>query len=106
MVKPISAKPSEPAAVVNKGAIQLEIESDFAPGESMTNGIRPDLIKADKDNIATITLADCLACNGCVTTAETMLIQQHSIDKFEELLEGVDQAPIVVSVSQQSLYSL
>lgn len=35
-----------------------------------------------------------------------MLIQQHSIDKFEELLSNVHNIPIVVSVSQQSLYSL
>lgn len=29
---------------------------------------------------ATITLNDCLACSGCITTAETVLVSQHSAD--------------------------
>eukprot|EP01065_Artemidia_motanka_P037780 TRINITY_DN4666_c1_g1_i1.p1 TRINITY_DN4666_c1_g1~~TRINITY_DN4666_c1_g1_i1.p1 ORF type:complete len:554 (+),score=94.99 TRINITY_DN4666_c1_g1_i1:91-1752(+) len=29
-----------------------------------------------------ITLADCLACSGCVTTAETMLVQEQSTEKL------------------------
>lgn len=31
---------------------------------------------------ATITLNDCLACSGCVTSAETILIEQMSITEF------------------------
>ena len=30
---------------------------------------------------ATITLADCLACSGCITSAETVLIEQQSADQ-------------------------
>jgi len=39
----------------------------------MKNGQKANIIK-EKDSVASITLADCLACSGCVTTAETMLI--------------------------------
>ena len=30
---------------------------------------------------ASITLADCLACSGCITSAETVLIEQQSADQ-------------------------
>ena len=101
----MTVKPTNNENHVEKGAMKIELESDLKE-ESMTDGIRPDLIKKNKDNVATITLSDCLACNGCVTTAETMLIQQHSIDRVEELLSNADKEPCVFSISQQSLYSL
>eukprot|EP00754_Rhynchopus_humris_P039376 Rhum_TRINITY_DN2223_c0_g1::Rhum_TRINITY_DN2223_c0_g1_i1::g.6416::m.6416 len=31
-------------------------------------------------------LADCLACSGCVTTAETMLVQEQSLGRFYDML--------------------
>ena len=48
---------------------------------------RPNLIKAGADKIAQISLQDCLACSGCVTSAETVLIQQHSTAEFMKLFE-------------------
>ena len=52
-----------------------------------------------------LSLQDCLACSGCVTTAETMLLQQQS---SEELLAQLKQPHInvVASVSPQSIASL
>lgn len=105
VVQLMTSKPADQAKKAEKGSVQIELESDWQE-QSMTDGIRPDLIKKTKDNVATISLSDCLACNGCVTTAETMLIQQHSIDKVEELLANADKEPCVFSISQQSLYSL
>lgn len=29
-----------------------------------------------------ISLTDCLACSGCITSAETVLVQQQSIDEM------------------------
>ena len=52
---------------------------------SLGTSIRPDLIKSGGDKIASVTLQDCLACSGCVTSAETVLIQQHSVDEFLKL---------------------
>ena len=34
---------------------------------------------------ASITLADCLACSGCITSAETILIEQQSNKQILEI---------------------
>jgi len=34
---------------------------------------------------ATITLADCLACSGCITSAETVLIEQQSSQTLRDV---------------------
>eukprot|EP01068_Selenidium_serpulae_P013908 Selendium_serpulae@DN6024_c0_g2_i3.p1 len=53
---------------------------------------------------AQVSLYDCLACSGCVTTADVILIQQQSVQEF---MQRVQQQPLtVVSVSTQSLCSL
>lgn len=62
-----------------------------------------------------ITLADCLACSGCITSAEGVLITQQSqeevlrvlSDNNKAKLEGEgDVKTIVFTVSQQSLLSI
>lgn len=59
----MTPKPNTSKQQEDKGSVQIELESDWKEG-SMTDGVRPDLIKKNKDNVATITLSDCLACNG------------------------------------------
>jgi iron only hydrogenase large subunit-like protein len=51
----------------------------------LPNQKKPDLIKSTADKIGQVTLQDCLACSGCVTSAETVLIQQHSVEEFLKL---------------------
>jgi iron only hydrogenase large subunit-like protein len=52
-----------------------------------------------------VSLHDCLACSGCVTSAETVLLQHQSIDEFVSKL--ADPAiTVVVSLSPQSIVSL
>eukprot|EP01125_Pyxidicula_operculata_P022776 TRINITY_DN956_c0_g1_i1.p2 TRINITY_DN956_c0_g1~~TRINITY_DN956_c0_g1_i1.p2 ORF type:complete len:485 (-),score=105.53 TRINITY_DN956_c0_g1_i1:3173-4627(-) len=51
-----------------------------------------------------ITLADCLACSGCLTTSETMLVEAQGLGQFEKHL--VTSEVIVVSLSSQSRASL
>lgn len=63
-----------------------------------------------------ITLADCLACSGCITSAEGVLITQQSQEEFMRVLNEnksfkqnfeLDKVKaIVVTVSQQSILSL
>ena len=48
---------------------------------------------------------DCLACNGCVTTAETLLIQQQSLEEFLRNCENKDKIT-VVCISNQSIISI
>lgn len=69
---------------------------------------------------ASVSLNDCLACSGCVTSAETVLITQQSTQEFLAVLAGEAQtadsdaetttpAPkrtVVVSLSPQSLAAL
>jgi len=83
---------------LNDEAQNSEFNSDF---------IEPDLIKLKNPETksAKITLNDCLACNGCVTTAETLLIQAQSVDEF--LKNSVLDSKIAICcVSPQSIMSI
>eukprot|EP00127_Corallochytrium_limacisporum_P001118 Clim_evm6s40 gene=Clim_evmTU6s40 len=59
---------------------------------------------------ATITLNDCLACSGCVTSAETVLIQSQSHQEFLRVLrtKGTLDGPkvVVVTIAPQARSSL
>ncbi|KAM7535293.1 hypothetical protein Aperf_G00000102885 [Anoplocephala perfoliata] len=55
---------------------------------------------------AQIDLNDCLACSGCVTTAETILVSQHSVDTFLNLLKDPKKYETIITISPQSLASL
>lgn len=94
--------------------VQLEMEANndaavAVPGAEFGQ-IR---VSADESKTATITLDDCLACSGCVTSAETVLITQQSTDEFAASLalprEGdgeLRRAVFVVTVSPQSRAAL
>lgn len=56
-------------------------------------------------NAIKVSLQDCLACSGCVTTAETMLLQHQSTDELLSKLEDAS-VTVVASVSHQSIASL
>lgn len=61
---------------------------------------------------AKITLNDCLACSGCITSAETVLIAMQSHQEFLKFLEEnraalpADRKLVCVSVSSQTRASL
>ncbi|CAK0869442.1 unnamed protein product [Prorocentrum cordatum] len=63
---------------------------------------RPNLIKTKqskedpKAQIAGVTLSDCLACSGCVTSAETVLLQAQS---GEEFLRRVAEVKLMVTAT-------
>jgi len=44
----------------------------------------------------TITLNDCLACSGCVTSAETVLITQQSQHELYRVLSDIKKAEVVL----------
>jgi iron only hydrogenase large subunit-like protein len=82
-----------------RGVVRMEMEDDIGIGHF-------DQIKS-RDGRAAITLADCLACSGCVTSAETMLITQQSTAEFEANLRGeARKRLVVVSLSPQSRTAL
>uniref|UniRef100_A0A8D0KXD1 Nuclear prelamin A recognition factor-like protein n=1 Tax=Strix occidentalis caurina TaxID=311401 RepID=A0A8D0KXD1_STROC len=69
-------------------------------------------LRAQKLEKAKITLNDCLACSGCITSAESVLITQQSHEELCKMLTfNKTAAPderklVVVSVSPQSRASL
>ncbi|KAI4303555.1 hypothetical protein MLD38_039166 [Melastoma candidum] len=51
-----------------------------------------------------ISLKDCLACSGCITSAETVMLEKQSLDEF---ISNIDKGKaVIVSVSPQSRASL
>jgi iron only hydrogenase large subunit-like protein len=55
----------------------------------------------------TITLSDCLACSGCVTSAESVLVNQQSLEEFEKHFETItNESVFVLSIAPQSRASL
>ena len=53
-----------------------------------------------------VSLSDCLACSGCVTSAETVLMQQQSVEEFLAKNFESGNARLVVTISPQSVASL
>ena len=60
----------------------------------------------DVKKTATVSLNDCLACSGCVTSAETVLITQQSGLEFVTAMQNNPAKLYVVTVSPASLTSL
>ena len=112
--EPHSSSINDTSQKNNKTKILIEDNinntEDFMDFYSMTSS-KPDLIKIkDKSTkSAKVSLNDCLACNGCVTTAETILIQAQSVDEFLKntinFQISQEKTP-VVCISPQSILSL
>ncbi|EFO22045.1 cytosolic Fe-S cluster assembly factor [Loa loa] len=65
---------------------------------------RSKKVNGDAVNKVVVTLNDCLACSGCITSAETILVKEQSKPKF---LEGLASAQLsVMTVSPQSIASI
>ncbi|XP_054716273.1 cytosolic iron-sulfur assembly component 3-like isoform X2 [Uloborus diversus] len=90
----------------SSGSILISEDGEYY--ETNEGGSRQKLEKAK------ITLNDCLACSGCITSAESVLISQQSHEEFYRILnENKIQANnhdkmkvVVVSISPQSTASL
>ncbi|ESP01419.1 hypothetical protein LOTGIDRAFT_111940 [Lottia gigantea] len=83
------------------GKIRIEDDGNYL--EVSEEGEETKLEKAK------ITLNDCLACSGCITSAETVLITQQSQDELYRVLQHnstVVQKLVVVSLAPQSRSSL
>ncbi|XP_024524681.1 protein NAR1 [Selaginella moellendorffii] len=52
-----------------------------------------------------VTLHDCLACSGCITSAETVMLEHQSIEEFLNRLSDSGKS-VIVSLSPQSRASL
>ncbi|KAJ8786509.1 hypothetical protein J1605_005998 [Eschrichtius robustus] len=88
------------------GAAKIHIENDGSYFQVSQDGGTKKLERAK------ISLDDCLACSGCVTSAETVLITQQSHEELRKVLGANKMAApdqqrlVVISVSPQSRASL
>ncbi|KAK6463886.1 nuclear architecture related protein [Scheffersomyces coipomensis] len=95
-------KPIVPASQDESNIGEVEIQID-------KNGNPLEISKIDQKvkqlSPAQISLSDCLACSGCITSAEEVLVAQHS---YEQLLNSLQdrEKVFVVSISHQSRASL
>ncbi|XP_071777354.1 cytosolic Fe-S cluster assembly factor narfl [Centroberyx gerrardi] len=99
-VKPVKLEKKQ-----GKSVAKIQIEDDGSYVQVNQDGGKQKLEKAK------ITLNDCLACSGCVTSAESVLIAQQSHEELLRVLRNnktsaTEQQVVVVSVSPQSRASL
>ncbi|NXI31203.1 NARFL factor, partial [Sterrhoptilus dennistouni] len=99
-------KPVKVDTKPGKAAAKIRIEADGSYFQVNQDGEEQKLEKAK------ITLNDCLACSGCITSAESVLISQQSHGELCKVLAlnkaaaAHEQKVMVVSVSPQSRASL
>jgi len=89
----------------SKTGAKITIESDGSYFEELNDGTTKKLPKAQ------ITLADCLACSGCITSAESILIeQQSSVELRKTFLSKIANEgkikKIIVSLQIQPIVSI
>lgn len=93
-----------------KVEIKTDKSSQIENGISLSyqsETIEPNIIKQDKVNkTATISLADCLACSGCITSAETFLVEQQSLSALKKQLKENMDLVYGITISSQSVTSL
>ena len=87
------------------GEVDIQIDNEGNPIEiSRLDGTATSL------SAAQISLADCLACSGCITSAEEILVAQHShnelIKALKEKVQNKTDKVFVASISHQSRASL
>ncbi|XP_062013642.1 protein NAR1 isoform X2 [Rosa rugosa] len=93
-----------------------DLNDYIAPSQACIVSLKSTPTKpSDKSQVATsskqlktepvkISLKDCLACSGCITSAETVMLEKQSLDEF---LLNVDKGKaVIVSLSPQSRASL
>jgi len=92
---------------------RVTLSNDFSKTEFDEVAVQPNLIRTTvgtggAKKVASVSLNDCLACSGCVTSAETMLIQEQSYEKLLYKLNPItlENTSIVVTISPNSKASI
>ena len=98
---------------LNGGALPEKVENAIAklPAEPAGSVLTPIIPSQSVDVGATrakVTVSDCLACSGCVTSAETILLSSESVDAFKKITIAEEAAKrfLIVGLSQQSVASI
>lgn len=87
-----------------RAAIDTSANNNAVESSNMKTGFQQTVVD-DETQAIKVSLNDCLACSGCVTSAETVLLQHQSLKEFQAKCADPDVI-VVVSVSPQSRASL
>ncbi|TMW66409.1 hypothetical protein Poli38472_004174 [Pythium oligandrum] len=94
-------------STTNNGVAKISLDMEMSSSDwAVEETVRPNIIRTTAKEKATISLDDCLACSGCVTSAETVLISQQSFQELLDVLASKRFKHVVVTVSPQSRASL
>lgn len=103
-------KPVEIQASKSKTGAKIKIEENGTPF------ILNEIGQTEKLQKVEITLSDCLACSGCITSAESVLVTQQSQEELLRVFQdkvaqnqkedGISSIYIVVSLSVQAVLSV
>eukprot|EP01107_Rhizomastix_libera_P007558 TRINITY_DN2254_c0_g1_i4.p2 TRINITY_DN2254_c0_g1~~TRINITY_DN2254_c0_g1_i4.p2 ORF type:complete len:154 (+),score=42.44 TRINITY_DN2254_c0_g1_i4:35-496(+) len=97
-VKPVGAASAEE----EKKKLKL---ASVTLGDDPMDGVSSSSVSVSQLADAKVTLADCLACSGCITSAESVLIAAQSADEFFKRIKE-DQSFTVISISNQAIASI
>ncbi|KZT57750.1 hypothetical protein CALCODRAFT_404807, partial [Calocera cornea HHB12733] len=109
-IKPVEQFNKPEAAVPGAAATQIEVDAQggyFEVSQGATGAGNKKRLET-----AQISLNDCLACSGCVTSAESVLITLQSHEEVVDFLStnpppsAPDHRIPILSISPQSLASL
>ncbi len=112
-IKPLASSSTNTTTTTNttdsyneNGEVEIQIDSQGNPLE--ISKIDDKQFQTNKLTPAQISLADCLACSGCITSAEEVLVAQHSHQELIKALQSRKETNkvFVVSISHQSRASL
>ncbi|KAK0536830.1 Cytosolic Fe-S cluster assembly factor nar1 [Tilletia horrida] len=124
-IKPVETLPEQdqqqqPQPEAGAATTQISIDADgayYEGGQSSSGGPAQGSSEPrarTKLETAQISLNDCLACSGCVTSAETVLITMQSHEEMKRAVkeihdgdaQGESRKLLIASISPQSLASL
>jgi iron only hydrogenase large subunit-like protein len=96
----------EKANIVDNYSVATVTATATVPRRKLGQRGKRSLIPiVSKPEIAKVSIADCLACSGCVTTAETVLVEQHSLATLHTLLLSNNQSTNgTQQLQQQQIY--
>ncbi|KAE8891059.1 putative cytosolic Fe-S cluster assembly factor [Phytophthora fragariae] len=101
-----SAQPDAAGAQPN-GLAKITLQTELSAADlAVPQPVKPNIIRTTTQEKATISLDDCLACSGCVTSAETVLISQQSCKEMLDVLAAKKHKHVVMTLSPQSRASL
>lgn len=98
-------------AFSDKSAVVIPAKTTSEPAGSVLAPIVPVQPSVKASTVkAKVTLSDCLACSGCVTSAETVLLSTESLDELRRVMtddrKGRASKFAVAALSQQAVASI